>query len=366
MQLLTGADAFQLYAESPVQPMHTLKVVLLDPAGARRAATVDGMAEWLQSAVTRVRPLRWRLVTAPLHFGGYGWVEDASIDVTAHLHQARLEAPGDRTALDDFCGRLMGERLDRDRPLWELWVVDGLADGRIAHVWKQHHALADGLSSVRLMDEIYQHAANEDAPSATPLPAAGPVADPGRRRGRIAPAWPAGGQLPPAADALAAGPIGGGVPSPGRTARLGPQPHRPGHPLQYRPDQPALLHVGDAATGRPEVGGQGVQHHAERRVRRRGGRCPSYPSGRAGRAARHAADRDAAGVHPHPRRGVGVRQPGRCLVSPVTHQRGRPGRAVEGRAHQHPRRPRDGDRERRASAAHRVAAVLTAVPARST
>lgn len=175
MQLLTGADAFQLYAESPVQPMHTLKVVILDAARARRAATVEGMTSWLQSAVARVPPLRWRLVTAPLHFGGYGWVEDVSVDVSAHLHSARLDAPGDRAALDEFCGRLMGERLDRSRPLWELWVVDGLADGRIAHVWKQHHALADGLSSVRLMEEIYQHAPDEDAPLVAPAPAAQPV-----------------------------------------------------------------------------------------------------------------------------------------------------------------------------------------------
>jgi WS/DGAT/MGAT family acyltransferase len=113
-----------------------------------------------------------------LHFGGYGWVEDGAIDVPAHLHYARLEPPGDRAALDEFCGELMGERLDRSRPLWELWLVDGLADGRIAHVWKQHHALADGLSSVRLMEEIYQHAPDEDAPTAPApaLPATGPVA----------------------------------------------------------------------------------------------------------------------------------------------------------------------------------------------
>jgi diacylglycerol O-acyltransferase / wax synthase len=175
VHLLTGADAFQLYAESPVQPMHTLKVVLLDPVGARRAPTVEGMADWLQSAVSRVPPLRWRLVTAPLHYGGYGWVEDGSIDVAAHLHSARLDTPGDRATLDAFCGRLMGERLDRSRPLWELWVVDGLADGRIAHVWKQHHALADGLSSVRLLDEIYQHAPDENAPPAAPPTGSEPV-----------------------------------------------------------------------------------------------------------------------------------------------------------------------------------------------
>jgi WS/DGAT/MGAT family acyltransferase len=156
--------------------MHTLKVLLLDPARARRATTVEGMTEWLQSAVARVRPLRWRLVTAPLHYGGHGWVEDGSVDVAAHLHYARLDAPGDRAALDAFCGQLMGERLDRSRPLWELWLVDGLGDGRIAHVWKQHHALADGLSSVRLMDEIYQHAPEEDAPLASTVAPAEPVA----------------------------------------------------------------------------------------------------------------------------------------------------------------------------------------------
>ena len=191
----------------------------------------------------------------------------------------------------------MGERLERSRPLWELWVVDGLADGRIAHVWKQHHALADGLSSVRLMDEIYQHGPDEDAPPAAAPTTSEPVTTRVgvgvglRRHGRLARNFPHLVVRSQRARSVAR------VPSSGGPARLGSKPYRPGHPLQHRPDQPALLYVGDAAAGRPEVGGQGDRHDAERCLRRRGGRRATGASRRPRRTTHVAADRDPAGVH---------------------------------------------------------------------
>src|SRR4051794_41662568 len=105
--------------------MHTLKVMLLNPAGARRATTVAGMTDWLKSAVARVRPLRWRLVTAPLHYGGYGWGGGGSVGVSAPLYYAPLHAPRGRAAVDAVCGQLIGGGLGRRRPPWGVWVGGG-------------------------------------------------------------------------------------------------------------------------------------------------------------------------------------------------------------------------------------------------
>ena len=230
MQLLTGADAFQLYAESAVQPMHTLKVVVLDPAAGRPAPAGAALAGWLAAAADRAHPLRWRLVTAPLHFGGHGWVEEPTLDVSRHLHAATLEPPGDRAALDRLCGELMGGRLHRDRPLWELWIVDGLAGGAVAHVWKMHHALADGLSSVRLLEAIYQH-----SPDETGLPAGNAASGPSdaalparvgwgiglRRHARLASGLPDLLMRSRRARAVAAARRRAGLPAPARS-RSGP------------------------------------------------------------------------------------------------------------------------------------------------
>jgi WS/DGAT/MGAT family acyltransferase len=206
MQPLTGNDLFQLYMESPSQPMHTLKVLVLDPAAAierdtASPATAEGLFDWATRAVAAIPPLHWRLVAAPLRLGAAAWVEQDRLDVSAHIRTTRVAAPGGREEFGAVLAALMQERLERDRPLWELWLVEGLAGGRVAHVWKMHHAIADGGASARILDRLYQHAVEERAqpanreqhPPATTPPATTPPALTRialRRHGRLIAALP--------------------------------------------------------------------------------------------------------------------------------------------------------------------------------
>ena len=78
------------------------------------------------------------------------WVDDPDFDITYHVQEAAVPEPGDETQLLEFCARRMSCPLDRDRPLWQLWVIDGLSDGRVAVLEMIHHCLADGLAGVEL------------------------------------------------------------------------------------------------------------------------------------------------------------------------------------------------------------------------
>ncbi len=180
MQPLTGNDLFQLYMESPNQPMHTLKVLILDAANPGTdhdgtsqptPTTPDGLHDWARRALTEIPPLHWRVVSAPWRMGAASWVEQHELDLSAHLHATQVAAPGGREELSAVLATLMEGRLDRSRPLWELWLVEGLEGGRVAHVWKMHHAIADGGASARILDGIYQHNPQARAPGGSrPIP----------------------------------------------------------------------------------------------------------------------------------------------------------------------------------------------------
>jgi diacylglycerol O-acyltransferase len=183
VQPLTGNDLFQLYMESATMPMHTLKVLILDQPESDGTTpdptSMAGLRDWAERAVSAVPPLHWRVVTAPLRLGASAWVEQHELDLDAHLRCTRVAQPGERDQLAEVLNTLMETRLDRDRPLWELWLVEGLADGRVAHVWKLHHAIADGGASARILDRVYQHAPEDRAeaePREKPSPPTPPFA----------------------------------------------------------------------------------------------------------------------------------------------------------------------------------------------
>jgi diacylglycerol O-acyltransferase len=93
---------------------------------------------------------RQKIRRVPLDLGHPVWVDDPHFDLTFHVRRTALPAPGDEQALCRLVARVMSQRLDRDRPLWEAWVVEGLAGGRWAMLSKLHHCLADGLSANQL------------------------------------------------------------------------------------------------------------------------------------------------------------------------------------------------------------------------
>lgn len=108
---------------------------------------------------------RQKLARVPLDLGTPGWQDDPAFNLAYHVRRTALPAPGGDAELSALIARIMGQRLDRDRPLWEYWVVEGLGGGRWAIVAKVHHCLVDGVGGTMLYDVMYG-----DAPAPDPAP----------------------------------------------------------------------------------------------------------------------------------------------------------------------------------------------------
>lgn len=113
---------------------------------------------------------RQKLAFVPLGQGRPRWVDDPHLNLRYHVRSTALPAPGDEQQLRDLAGRVFAQQLDRDKPLWELWLVEGLEGGRFAMLSKTHHSLVDGISGVDIMTVLFD---------TSPDPAVPP--DPGQR-----------------------------------------------------------------------------------------------------------------------------------------------------------------------------------------
>lgn len=153
MERLSGLDAGFLYMETPTLMMHTVEILVLTPRSPRAEAP-DGFYHWLAARLHLVPPLRRRLLPVPLGLHHPVWIEDPHFDLSHHLKRHTLAAPGSLAQLDAFVSQIAEQHLDRQRPLWEIWMIDGLEDGAIAVVPKIHHAAADGIAVTRLLMNI--------------------------------------------------------------------------------------------------------------------------------------------------------------------------------------------------------------------
>jgi WS/DGAT/MGAT family acyltransferase len=111
----------------------------------------DTFARTVESRLPLVPRYRQRVETVPLGIGRPVWVDDADFTLDYHLRRTALPAPGGEAELRRLVARLMSQRLDRTKPLWEMWIVEGLADGQWAMVSKVHHCMVDGISGVELL-----------------------------------------------------------------------------------------------------------------------------------------------------------------------------------------------------------------------
>jgi WS/DGAT/MGAT family acyltransferase len=109
-------------------------------------------------------------VHVPFELDNPRWIEDPDFDLDFHIRRAALPAPGGRAELDAFVGYLLSRPLDRSRPLWELHVVEGLADGRVALVSKTHHAAVDGVSGTDLLASLVDLTPDAGDPEPPALP----------------------------------------------------------------------------------------------------------------------------------------------------------------------------------------------------
>ena len=148
---LNGVDALMLYTETPEVHMHTLKIGVLDVSNVEGGFSFDLFRAVAFPRLQAMAPLRYQLVDIPLKLHHPMWVVNDHIDFDYHVRPTRVPAPGGRRELDQLIGEIASTPLDRSRPLWEMYVAEGLADNRIAIIHKVHHVLADGVASANQM-----------------------------------------------------------------------------------------------------------------------------------------------------------------------------------------------------------------------
>src|ERR1700737_648816 len=132
--------------------MHTLKVAVieLDDLGGRKFG-VEEFRKVIKGRLYKLDPFRYELVDIPFKFHHPMWRENCEVDLDYNVRSGRVDSPGGRRQLDEAVGRIASTPLDRTKPLWEMYFIEGLANGRIAVLGKIHHALADGVASANLL-----------------------------------------------------------------------------------------------------------------------------------------------------------------------------------------------------------------------
>jgi len=180
-QRLSPQDRTFLDLEGPSNPQHIGVVALLDAAPLRTepgGIDIDGIRRYIASRLHLLPRYRQRLAWIPLE-GHPVWVDDPHFNVVFHVRHTGLPRPGDERQLKRLAGRLLSQPLDRGRPLWEMWVVEGLEGGdRLALIQKVHHCMIDGVGGVDLMTLLMSPEPLEEiepAPPYEPEPVPGAV-----------------------------------------------------------------------------------------------------------------------------------------------------------------------------------------------
>jgi WS/DGAT/MGAT family acyltransferase len=161
---LSSIDAGFLHVEEGGAHMHIGAVALF----AGPAPSIEEFREHIASRLPRLPRYRHRIQEMPFGTGRPLWVEDDTFRLDFHVRHTALPAPGSKRELLNLVDRIVGQRLDRTKPLWEIWLVEGLAGGRWAMVGKTHHAMIDGVSGVDLLSVLFD--LSPDTPAEEPQP----------------------------------------------------------------------------------------------------------------------------------------------------------------------------------------------------
>ncbi len=177
MERLSGLDASFLYIESPTQPLHVCSILELDTSSVPDGYTFDRLRDDLATRIAAIPEFRAKLADSQLNLDYPVWVDDDGFDLDRHLLRIELPAPGGRRELAEICGHIAASPLDRNRPLWEMWVIEGVAEtdpragGLLAVMTKIHHAAVDGVSGANLLSRLC--GAEPDMPPPEPVEGAG-------------------------------------------------------------------------------------------------------------------------------------------------------------------------------------------------
>lgn len=151
MQRMSVQDATFLYIEDDVTPMHVGGVAIFEGP----PPSHDELAALFKAKLHLVPRYRQRVRFLPLNVGLPLWIDDRHFNLDYHVRRTAVPAPGGERELNTLVGRVMSQHLDRARPLWEIWAVEGLEDGRWAFVSKVHHCMVDGVAATDLMSVLF-------------------------------------------------------------------------------------------------------------------------------------------------------------------------------------------------------------------
>jgi len=157
-------DATFLYIETPAGHMHVAMVGIYDVSTMPGGYSFERIKAHIAERMQVVPPFRRRLVEVPFKFHHPVWVEDPNFNLDYHVRRIGCPAPGGRRELGEVAAQIASIPLDRTRPLWEAWVIEGLKQDRVGFVVKVHHAAIDGASGAEIMTSLY-----DLSPEAAPL-----------------------------------------------------------------------------------------------------------------------------------------------------------------------------------------------------
>ena len=168
---MSALDSVFLHAESPQASLHIASLALFEGPEPEHGAIVRAIG----AKLSKVPRWRQRLRRIPLDLGRPVWVDDERFDLAEHVRRVQVRDPGGEEALHEVVDRVMSEHLDLDRPLWEVWVLSGLADARWGLVIKAHHSMVDGIAGTDLLTTLLDDSP-DDRPAAAEEPWSAEVA----------------------------------------------------------------------------------------------------------------------------------------------------------------------------------------------
>ncbi|MGI9612106.1 MAG: WS/DGAT/MGAT family O-acyltransferase [Acidimicrobiales bacterium] len=152
MEQLNGLDASFLNIETSTVHGHVGSLAVFDASDT--PMTLDSLKDLVTERLHELGPFRRRLVTVPFGLDRPYWIEDGEFDLDFHVRHIAVPPPGDDAQLAELIGRLHSRPLDRSRPLWELYLIEGLEGGLVAHYTKIHHACVDGVTGTEVLTTL--------------------------------------------------------------------------------------------------------------------------------------------------------------------------------------------------------------------
>jgi WS/DGAT/MGAT family acyltransferase len=152
--------------------MHVAMTTIIDPSTIPGGYSFEALKQFIAKRIPHAPVFQRRLVEVPFRFGHPVWIDDPDFDIDYHVRLAAVPGPGGLRELASIAGDITGRPLDRARPLWEMWIIEGLSDGRIGFIAKMHHSTVDGVSGAELLSVLFDL---EPDPPERPAPDPGMV-----------------------------------------------------------------------------------------------------------------------------------------------------------------------------------------------